>query len=167
MRQTLRYIDLINKFVAIVLGIMLGIMSIVIVFQVLSRFSLGMPLPWSEELARYLMVYSVFLGAAIALRHQKLISVEVFSERLSWRKRRVLKTIVLLVSIIFFILLFIKGIEMMDRVSSQVSPALQIPMSIPYASVPIGAVMLTLNAIAAIIDMFTNGKEETHEWAAF
>jgi TRAP-type C4-dicarboxylate transport system permease small subunit len=159
MPMVLKVIDRFNKYMTIFLGILLAIMSIIIIFQVFSRYLLGLPLPWSEELARYIMVYTVFFGAALALRYQKLIAVEVFAEKMSWKNRRILKTAVNLISIAFFLLLLVKGIEMMGKVHLQVSPALQLPMSIPYASIPIGAILLTINAIAVIIEMYTVPEE--------
>lgn len=162
MSQVLHIIDKINKFILITVGIILGIMSVVIIYQVFSRFFLGLPLPWSEELARYLMAYTIFAGAALALRQQKMIAVEFISERLTWKTRRILKTIVNIICIIFFILLFFKGFEMMERVHLQVSGAMRIPMSIPYASIPVGSTLLTMNAIAVIIEMYTKEPEEIH-----
>jgi len=159
MAALLRLIDSFNKWLTILLGIVLGIMSIVIISQVLSRYIFGIPLPWSEELARYLMSYSVFVGAALALRKQQLIAVEFISERLSWKPRRVLKIAVNIIGILLFAILFMKGLEMMGKVSTQLSAGMQIPMSIPYASIPIGAALLTMNAVAVIIELVLSKQE--------
>jgi len=162
MTTLLRIIDIFNKWLTILLGVVLGVMSIVIIVQVLSRYIFGFPLPWSEELARYLMAYSIFVGAALALRHQQLIAVEFISERLSFGPRRILKIVINLIGILLFAILFIQGLAMMEKVSAQLSAAMQIPMSIPYASIPIGAILLTINAIAVIIELVLS-KEEVKE----
>ena len=162
MTALLRIIDIFNKWLTILLGVVLGVMSIVIIVQVLSRYIFGFPLPWSEELARYLMAYSIFVGAALALRHQQLIAVEFISERLSFGPRRILKIVINLIGILLFAILFIQGLAMMEKVSAQLSAAMQIPMSIPYASIPIGAILLTINAIAVIIELVLS-KEEVKE----
>ncbi|MBP1932468.1 TRAP transporter small permease [Ammoniphilus resinae] len=162
MAGLLRIIDFFNKCLMILLGVVLGVMSIVIIIQVLSRYIFGFPLPWSEELARYLMSYSIFVGAALALRNQQLIAVEFISERLSFNPRRILKIVINIIGIFLFAILFIQGFEMMDKVSSQLSAAMQISMSIPYASIPIGAILLTINAIAVIIELVL-AKEEVKE----
>ncbi|MBP1932470.1 TRAP transporter small permease [Ammoniphilus resinae] len=165
MAALLRLIDSFNKWLTILLGIVLAVMSIVIISQVLSRYIFGIPLPWSEELARYLMSYSVFVGAALALRKQQLIAVEFISERLSWKPRRALKVAINVISIILFAILFMKGIEMMGKVGTQLSAGMQIPMSIPYASIPIGAILLTMNAVAVIIELVL-AKEAVKEGEA-
>jgi len=165
MAALLRIIDILNKWLTILLGVVLGVMSIVIIIQVLSRYIFGFPLPWSEELARYLMAYSIFVGAALALRHQQLIAVEFISERLSFGPRRILKIVINLIGIVLFAILFMQGLQMMEKVSAQLSAAMQIPMSIPYASIPIGAILLTINAIAVIIELVLS-KEEVKEGEA-
>jgi len=161
----LRVIDSFNKWLTILLGVVLAVMSIVIIFQVLSRYIFGIPLPWSEELARYLMAYSIFVGAALALRKQQLIAVEFIAERLSFGPRRILKIVINIIGIMLYAILFMKGIEMMEKVSTQLSAAMQLPMSIPYASIPIGAVLLTINAVAVIIELLLS-KEEVKEGEA-
>lgn len=154
MKVVLKGIDRLNKYLTMIMGVFLGIMSVVIIFQVFSRFFLGFPLPWSEELARFLMVYTVFLGAAIALRHQKLISIEIIAENVSKNSRRILKTLANVISIAFFLVVFVKGLQIMAKVDNQVSAALQIPMSIAYAALPIGAIFLIMNGLAVIIEMY-------------
>ncbi|MEW9669891.1 TRAP transporter small permease [Ammoniphilus sp. 3BR4] len=160
MTAILRGIDYINKGILILLGILLGIMSAVIIFQIFSRFFLGLPLPWSEELARLIMAYTIFIGSAIALRNQQLIAVEFVSERLTPQKRKVLKFIIHIIAIIFFALLFVKGIEMMGKVHAQQSAALRLPMSVSYSCIPIGAALLIMNAIAVMIEMVAKKEGE-------
>ena len=162
MQQVVKMIDGLNKVVGIFLALMLGTMSILIIAQVLCRFVIHYPLTWSEELSRYLMAYIVFIGASLAMRHNKLISIELLPELLKGTKRKVLTIIVLAISIVFFAILFKQGIDMVSRVKMQLSPALGLSMAIPYASIPIGAVLLALNSVAAMIDEFTSKKEDVH-----
>jgi len=159
MQQVVKLIDGLNKVVGILLALMLGTMSLLIIAQVLCRFVIHYPLTWSEELSRYLMAYIVFIGASLAMRHNKLISIELLPEILSGTKRKVLHVIVFTISIIFFVILFKQGIDMISRVKMQLSPALGLSMAIPYASIPIGALLLALNSIAAMIDEVTSKKE--------
>lgn len=153
-KSIITFIDYINKYVRIFIGILAGLMTLAILFQVFSRFILPFSVTWTEEFARYSMIYIVFLGAAIALRNQDLIAVEFLSEKLTKNARSTLKVIINLISIIFFVLLLIKGIELIERVGTQFSPALKLPMSIPYASIPIGAALLIINAIAVIMETY-------------
>src|SRR5690625_244243 len=73
--------DKVNRIVSMLLSLIFGVMVLVIFFQVLIRFVfpyLGIQLnfPWTEELARYLMIWSVFLGGALATRRGQLLAVD-------------------------------------------------------------------------------------------
>jgi TRAP-type C4-dicarboxylate transport system permease small subunit len=153
MTNMVRIIDGINKGIRVFIAISLGVMSIVIVTQVISRYFLGHAFTWAEEVSRYLMVWSVFLGAALALRTQSLIALEIIAEKLSIGAKRGLKIIVYFIGLIFFIILFVKGLEIIGNVKFQRSPALQISMSFPYLGIPVGAAALILNSIAVLIEL--------------
>ncbi|WEK54733.1 MAG: TRAP transporter small permease [Candidatus Cohnella colombiensis] len=163
MKLYMKGVDYLNKLVGIVVGLMLGAMSILIIAQVISRFLIDIPLTWSEEAARYLMIYSVFLGASLALRNHRLIAIEVVSELVKPKIRKVLRITVLVISIIFCAMLLFKGIDIMEIVSRQKSAALRIPMDIPYMAIPIGAALMIINAIACIIEFWTTEDVDTSE----
>jgi len=159
MQQVIKAIDAINRVVGILLAAMLGVMSILIILQVISRFVINFPLTWSEELSRYLMIYIVFLGAGLAMRHNNLISIELLPELLSGNKRRAVIILVMIISIIFFAILFKQGIDILSMVKMQSSPGLQLSMSIPYASIPIGSFVLAINSLAVILDQLSKKQE--------
>lgn len=152
MNQVIKTIDHMNKAVGIVLAIMLAIMSVLIIVQVFTRFVIDYPLHWTEELARYLMIYSVFLGAALALRKSRLIAIEALSQSVNESKQRIIRFIVMVLSIVFLTILLVQGIEILDVVKLQSSAGLGISMAIPYASIPIGAALMIINAIAVIFE---------------
>ncbi|GIQ62638.1 membrane protein [Paenibacillus cisolokensis] len=165
MQTVMKWIDAINKVVGIIVGLILAAMSVIIIAQIFSRFLFHSPLTWSEEVARYLMVYMVFLGAPLALRQHRMIAIEVVAESVGAKARKVLKIATMLISIVFFIILLVQGNDMMGIVGRQHSAALGIPMNIPYMAIPIGAALMLLNAIAVIFEFMTKDHVETSEIA--
>ncbi|KAB7707169.1 TRAP transporter small permease subunit [Bacillus aerolatus] len=163
MSSIIQMVDNINKGIRVFIALSLGIMSIVIIAQVISRYFFGAAFTWAEEVSRYLMVYSVFLGAALALRTHSLIAVEVIAEKISFHAKRTLKIIVYLLAIIFFSVLLIKGINILGNVQMQRTPALQISMSIPYLAIPVGAAALILNSVAVILELIINKNPPEQE----
>jgi TRAP-type C4-dicarboxylate transport system permease small subunit len=159
MEKIVKFIDFINTIVKVAASIMLAVMSVLIVLQVIYRYLLEAPLSWSEEISRYLMVYIVFLGAALSLRYRQMIAIEFIAELLPKPVQKYLNLIVLIICIVFFSILFSVGIDMTQRVEMQTAASTQIPMSIPYAAIPIGAVLLMLNAIAVILENMAGRKE--------
>jgi len=163
MKAYLKLVDLINKIVGYILGVIIGTMSILILLQIFTRFVINYPLHWTEELARYLMIYGVFLGAALALRYNRLISIEAVAQALPPKMQSLLKKVVMVITIIFALVLVIQGIEITSTINNQTSAGLGIPMSIPYLAIPSGAILIIINAFAVIFDGGKNHREESEE----
>src|SRR5690625_7024882 len=107
------------------LSLFFGVMVLVIFFPVLIRFvfpCLGIQLnfPWTEELARYLMIWSVFLGGALATRRGQLLAVDAIVFALPSLPGRIVKFFAHFVSLLFFISLVFIGIEL-DRKSTRLN----------------------------------------------
>jgi TRAP-type transport system small permease protein len=154
-----RMIDSVNRALGVIIGLMVAVMSLVIIYHVFSRFLVGPSPAWSEALARYLMIYLVFMGAAIALRHQRLIAIQALSQSLSERPRRVLGVAVLVVCLVFFVLLLYQGVLITQQVSGQSSASLGVSMAVPYAAIPVGAALMILNTVAVILETLAGGGE--------
>jgi TRAP-type transport system small permease protein len=150
----LKFIDKMNKTISLLLGAMLSVMVIIIFSQVFSRFVLKDSISWSEELARFIMVWGVLLGAGYATRKGELIAVEVLAEYSPPKMKVVLGLLVHLLTIIFCAYLFYYGVIMALKVQMQTSPALGLSMLVPYASIPVGSAVIFLNTVASMIETF-------------
>ena len=112
--------------------------------QVLFRFAFASPLSWSEELVRYVFVWSVFLTAAIAFNLNSHIVIDFLTCWYPPRLRRVVALLSLTCVIVGVSILFVLGMQLIQApsVRFQKSPAMEIPMTIPYAAIPVSAIML-------------------------
>ncbi len=146
----------VNLVVTWLLAIILGTMSLVVFSQVIYRYVLEAPLPWSEELARYLMVWLVLLGASLGLRSKALIGMEALVNVFPPRLKRFSIEAVLVFSLLFLTVVMIYGIKLTIMNHSQVSPAMAIPMSWPYAAIPVGALLMITNALVVAIERWKN-----------
>lgn len=114
--------------------------------QVIFRYVLRRPVTWAEGLSRYIFVWSVFLGAALVSGVGEHISLYFFTDRLPARINRYLRLSMNLVVIGLVTWLFVfDGFRIVKIVHSQLSPAVDIPMSIPYLSVLVGGILIILN----------------------
>ncbi|QHE51653.1 TRAP transporter small permease [Pontibacillus sp. HMF3514] len=163
MRAIIKSIDGFNKILGVLLAVLLMVMSAVVFYQVFSRFVLDESLRWSEELARYIMIWAVFIGSALAIRKMELISVDAIKELLPEKAIKVLNILVYLGSIVFLAVLVQYGFEMVSNVSTQTSPAMRIPMAWAYAAIPVGSIFMIINCIAIVIENIMNfkGGEQT------
>ncbi len=152
MQWIIKGIDQINRLVTWVVVLMFAIMSVVVFAQVFYRFVLEAPLTWSEEVARYLMVWITFLGASLGVRKKALIGMEVAVNFLPPALKRVALNLVSLLAVCFLAVVFYYGVKMTGVTARQLSPAMQISMSWPYAAVPVGAALMLLNTIAVTLE---------------
>ena len=88
--------------------IVLSGMAVVVFLQVIFRYVLNLPLFWTEELARYCLVWSSLLGSAVAVKRGQHIAVDIFMERLPPILRRWL-TIIALISVAAILTIILWG----------------------------------------------------------
>lgn len=133
--------------------VLLGVtMTLTILIQIFFRFVVYRPVPWSEELARYLMVWMGMLGSVIALRKGRHIGVTFLVDRLSGWKQAVVRRSVESTIILFLGIVGWQGLNLAIFNAPQLSAAMEISMSIPYAAIPAGALMMILELVAEILN---------------
>jgi TRAP-type C4-dicarboxylate transport system permease small subunit len=118
-------------------AILLSAAVLLTFYQVLTRFILNDPAPWSELLARGIIIWGVFLGLPYAVRHGELISIDII-KTIFPKYVFVINTFVQVVILTVLGILFYYGIEVTVRVNHQSVALLNFSMSWLYAAIPIG-----------------------------
>lgn len=150
-----RVSDVINRVTEVILVVVLSVMAVVVFLQVIFRYVLNFPLFWTEEFARYCLVWCSLLGSAVAVKRGQHIAVTVFMDRLPPALRRGL-TVIALVSVAAILAIILwGGIQLVAVTRAQISPALRISMSIPYLAVPVGAALMLVHTIGFIYKTLT------------
>ena len=143
--------DFLNRICEVALIILLATMAIVVFLQVLFRYVLHLPLFWTEEFARYCLVWASLLGAAVALKRGEHIAVTFFLGSFPKKAARAL-TMVAQVSVILILTVMVwGGIKLVLVTSAQISPALRISMAIPYLALPVGAVIMLFLVVSSLM----------------
>jgi TRAP-type C4-dicarboxylate transport system permease small subunit len=124
---------------------------LITIMQVFFRYVLGTPLGWSEELARFALVYTVMFGAAAVSHDDSHIKLDVIDKYLSPRLARFQQLVVQLISAAFLLILFWQSIDFVRRSTRVVSPALKIRLSYVYLAIPIGAFFMLLFSFRSIL----------------
>jgi C4-dicarboxylate transporter, DctQ subunit len=136
-----------------------------IVYSVVRRYAFNAPVAWSDELVGYLLVASVMLAAAESLLGGEHISVDILTERLAPRGRWIAFLFGLVAVAATAILLAIEGVGTVRfslLVGQRSNGELALPLWIPQALVPIGALLLLAAAIAAFVQAWRS-KSVPHE----
>lgn len=139
------------------------VMTVMIFLQVVYRYVLGESLSFSEELARYMFIWSVAMGSALALRTRSHIGVEILVERLPASVAKPAKVLACVISLVFYGMLVWYGFEMVGETMDQESAALELPMGYVYLAVPLSAIVLFICEIKNVLDdLFgTQGADES------
>ena len=151
-----RFNDLLLRLCRIMLIIMVPAMTVIVFVQVVLRYVFLSPLSWIEELARYLLVWISCFGAAYGVRKGEHIAVMFLNKMFKGYVKSALTILIHVLVIIFFMVCFIKGIGLSIRQWNVVTPALQIPRTLPYFGIPISfAIMLLFSLELFIKDIKT------------
>jgi TRAP-type C4-dicarboxylate transport system permease small subunit len=122
--------------------------SVVMVFvtlaQVIFRYVLAAPLPWSDELARYCFVWIVFLGATVGLFRGIHLGVDLFVNMLPRKVQRGLEALTSALIAGFAATVIYASLPVIEMNMFQRSPALGIQMSWIYIAIPVSMALIFL-----------------------
>jgi TRAP-type C4-dicarboxylate transport system permease small subunit len=119
--------------------------------QVLFRYVFHTSLAWSEEFVRYVFIWSVFLTAALAFNLNTHIIIDFLTVWYSPRLKRIAALISWGCVIVGVAITFVLGMQLIGApsVRFQKSPAMEIPMTVPYAAIPVASVLMMVNVLRA------------------
>jgi len=116
------------------------IMTVSIFMQVIFRYMIQSALPWSEELARYAMIYLTFIGVSAGTKSGAHFSVTAIVDVLPAKLRKYVNMAEHTISTVLFSVYLIMSAQMVMSIYSthQLTPAMQLPIFIIYLSLPLG-----------------------------
>lgn len=120
-------------------------------WQVTTRFAFGRPSTWTEVIARSALIWSVFLGGAPAFREGTMIALEIIQRSLPRRLGLALYQLSMVLTLVFFGILFWQGWSMALRVQRQMLAPLDVSIAWVYAALPVGAVFIILAVMGCMI----------------
>lgn len=129
-------------------------------YQVLMRFVLLQPSTWSEALTRTLLIWMVYLGAALALRTGMLVAFDVVRVVAGDKLRKVLYFAGLFFSFLFFLVVAWFGFHITDRVRFQNLAGLEMSIAWAYAALPVGAAISAITALIMIGQLLLGAPEQ-------
>ncbi|MDJ0627592.1 MAG: TRAP transporter small permease [Rhodobacter sp.] len=127
------------------------VMVIVTLAQVVFRYVIAAPLPWSEELARYCFVWIVFLGGAVGLSRGIHLGVDLLVNTLPRPVRRGVDALVYALIAAFAATVIYASYPVLNMNMFQRSPALGVQMSWIYIAIPISMALIFLICAERIV----------------
>jgi TRAP-type C4-dicarboxylate transport system permease small subunit len=148
-----RILDRINLWVRRVCIVASGALFILAMAQILFRYVLKISAPWTEEAARYVMIWMALLASGLAFKKGDHFNIDFVPSRISLRPRTVLGLSMSLIAGLFILCIIVWGIPFAKLGFFTISPGLQITLFLPYLAVPVGGVIMFLNLIFFILSL--------------
>jgi TRAP-type C4-dicarboxylate transport system permease small subunit len=126
-------------------------------YQFFTRYFLNDSASWTEEIARYLLIATAFIGAAINVRKNNHIQVDFFYRVLPGWFTRPMSVAVDVLRILFLGYCVVLTIQLMMRIGSLRMAIIDWPMGIVYAFVAAGFALMTWRAVGVAIANWRRG----------
>ncbi|MBG2876918.1 TRAP transporter small permease [Proteus alimentorum] len=121
---------------------LVGLMTILVTYQVVTRYLFNDPSAVSEVLSRYLFIWLILIGSAYVFGLREHIAITFMRDRMPNKVRICLEILGEFATTVFVLLvLTIGGYIGMSRQMGQLDSALQIPIGVIYAAIPISGVL--------------------------
>jgi len=154
----------VNRAVLWILATLMAVMTVAITVQVFVRFGAAIPAlrfsaPWTEELARYAMIWMIFLGLGVGFRYRMVIAFNFIVESLRRQWGQALQLIAFLVSMAFLALLIKLGVDTVGFGYIERSPVMRLSKAWVYWAMPAGAGLAVANIVAVIVQAWRTGMD--------
>ncbi len=156
MVKTARFIstlsDMINRLISRFVVLLIFLLSLLLGVAVFYRYALNDSIYWSNEVARYLLAYIVFLGSTMAHKHKTHIRIDMIFGYISLKNRKYLEVTIAGLFILFWAIIIAGCIKLFPLFMMQTTATLQIPYAIPFAALPISAIVWILYCIDDLLN---------------
>lgn len=126
--------------------LLVGMLGLV-VLQVVSRYVFGTPLTWTEELARFVLVWLTFVGSGFVMARRVHISVDLLASRLPRMGVVVVDALAQATVVAAAATMAWSGLEFAAGASRLAAPATRLPMSVVYGAAVVGFALILLHAL--------------------
>lgn len=150
--SAVRHLD---NFIKLCLVAMMIAIAVLTFYQVIMRYGFNKSSSWSEEAIRFTFIWCSFLGVAMGVREKSHIGISIIVDLLNPKMKKIAEVVGHIAIMVFSSYLIFYGWNVVLATSAQRSPALGVPMSWIYLSVP---VMACLIFIYSFIEVFSKNN---------
>jgi TRAP-type C4-dicarboxylate transport system permease small subunit len=147
--------QILDRILAGALIILMGGAVLNVLWQVFTRWVLNDPSSYTEELARYLLIWVGLLGAAYASGKKMHLAIDLLPSKLEGRPRHLLEIAIELCVFLFAVaVMTVGGIRLMSLafLMGQVSAALGIPLGYVYLVLPLSGILIAFYSLESIYE---------------
>ena len=141
--------DALDKVCSVLIVIMLGLMVVITTAQIICR-TWFTALSWSDEVTRYLLVWSTFLGASVVYRHSSHISVTLLQEKVPAGVGKAMRIAVHAICLVLFTVLLYYSARYCGKLN-KTATALPIKMKYIYLCIPVSMGVMMVHALTMMV----------------
>ena len=145
------YIFFFKYSLEIALVFLLIAMTLTVFSQVIARYIFEAPLSWSEELARFILIWVSMLSAAYAFKTKSHFALTILVSKLPDKHQKITSFCIHIVVAIFFLIICYYSVIFVHSVNGHIAPALQISMQIPYSSIIVASGLISIFSILSAV----------------
>lgn len=148
-----------DHFIKVLIAVLMGLMVINVTWQVFSRYVLGDPSSFTDELSRYMMIWLGLAGAAYVSGKNGHLAIDLVPEKLKGKQLLYLQFFIHGLVVFFGLVIMIWGggnLVYITQILQQKSATLQIPLSWIYGIVPISGVLVVYYHLFHIVQLIKN-----------
>ena len=148
-----------DKFLSFFCTVLLSFMTILVLIQVFSRYLFNNPVAFTEELVRYSLIWTGFIGAAYAFSTREHMALGLFKDKLKKKPRKILLTAIdLLILLLAIFVITIGGFKLALSASREFSALLGVPRSLVYGIAPVSGLFIIFAQLINIYEDITGKK---------
>ena len=154
-----RWLDRTDRVLEWVMISLMIVLVLDVTWQVVARYLIGEASSFSEEVARFLLIWIGLLGAAYAYRKKMHLAFDYFTEKAEGRILKWMNLLIHFVIALFSLLVLVLGgfyLVFITWELNQVSASLQIPLAVVYTALPLSGLLILLYSAGFIRDMWEN-----------
>lgn len=165
-----RWANRLSEAAGLLCAVALVAATLIMLHSVITRYVFEQPTVWQTEVSIYLLIFVSFVGASYGLKHHAHVGVDLLVERLPLRAQLVVRIINALLSLVVIGFVgWTAGHTWYEAYEGgfESPTALRFPLSVAYAILPLGMILLALQYLAMTIEAITGllGRRPTSEVA--
>ena len=153
--------NILNKITASLSCIILALMTVLVTWQVITRFILNSPSTITEALAKYLFLWLVMIASAYVVGKREHMNLRILVHRCSHINQ--LRLSIISETIIFIFVLLVLGYGggyIAVNAMAQMDSALPVPVGVVYLALPVGGLLAAMYALCNIVDFIKLYRQE-------
>ena len=152
--------DYLNRGLYVLAGGSFVLMTLLTCWQVFTRYILGRPSSWSEELVSYLFAWMALFGASLVVGERGHMNIPLLVEKSTPNVRKGLSILAEVIAALFAgIILVFGGIQITDLAMAQMTSALGVPVGVFYIVLPLSGILNIVYCILNIVQIMTAAEE--------